>query len=393
MEKIDGKRKIEVCDFVIRGDEIWFAVNGCNKLFHYNIKKKKLCSAGRFPKEVLNRLNLFSDVEEYKDRLFFIPFISDKVHVYNIKEDKFETIELNIDEKIACKYGSCFREKNFLYLLPMCCKSILKIDLDNFGQENMWNIEQFLNMKNEDPVNVLFNNDACKCGDRFVSFVSETKTLVVFEPDKRKIQEKKLEFNNIISICNEGNDIFCLERSTGNIICWNIDSDRITYIEINYKNIARESLDEIVNIRHQGRVYSVFKNNSIYICPDLGNTIIRIELETKNAYIVVEDTENSEKKYRNSKMRLADGKLNFFYGIESAFTTIDEKGTIEKERILLTEDEIISLKKEMLEEVIMEEDSKICDITLLVERCSKQGKREEEKKIGDKIFTEIKGDC
>ena len=111
MEKIDIKKKVQLNDFAIKGDEIWFTVNACNKLFHYNIKRNELCSVGRFPKEVLNKSNLFSAVEEYKNRLFFIPFISDKIQIYNIKENRFETIEL-IDEKIACKYCSCFREKN-----------------------------------------------------------------------------------------------------------------------------------------------------------------------------------------------------------------------------------------------------------------------------------------
>ncbi len=394
MEKIDIKKKVQLNDFAIKGDEIWFTVNACNKLFHYNIKRNELCSVGRFPKEVLNKSNLFSAVEEYKNRLFFIPFISDKIQIYNIKENRFETIEL-IDEKIACKYCSCFREKNCLYLLPVCCKHVLKINLDNFEQEYMWNMEQFLNMENEESVNVFFNNDTCKCGDYFVSFISDTKTLIVFEPNKKKIQKKKLEFrfNNIISICNEGNNIFCLERSTGNIVCWNMDSNKITYTEINYENIAEEILDEIINIRHQGRVYSVFKNNSIYVCPDLGNASIRIELEAKSAYTVIKPTENFEKKYLNSKMYLVNDKLSFFYGAESAFITIDEKGTIEKERILFKESEIISLKKEMLEEVVMEEDPRICDITLLIERCSEKERRRELKKIGDKIFTEIKGDC
>ena len=116
-------------------------------------------------------------------------------------------------------------------------------------------------------------------------------------------------------------------------------------------------------------------------------------METKNAYIVIKAAENLTKKYLNSKMRLVDGKLSFFYGAESAFITIDEKGIIEKERILLTEDEIISLKKEMLEEELMEEDSRICDITLLTEKNSKKERQKNFKKIGYRIFTEIKGDC
>lgn len=395
MEKIDMKEKIQLHDFVIKEDEIWFTINACNKVFHYNIKRKELCSVGKFPKEVLNKPNLFCTEEEYKNRLFFIPFISNNIQIYDIKEREFETIELNTDEKVVCKYFSCFREKNFLYLLPVCCKHVLKINLDNYEQEYIWNIEQFLNMKSEESVNVFFNNEVCKCGDYFVGLISETTTLVVFEPDKKKVQEKRLgfKFNNIISICNEGNNIFCLERSTGNIVCWNMDSNKITYTEINYENITEEILDEIINIRHQGRVYSVFKNNSIYLCPDLGNAIIRIELEAKSAYTVIKPTENLKKKYLNSKMYLVNDKLSFFYGAESAFITIDEKGTIEKERIVFKESEIISLKKEMLEEVVMEEDPRICDITLLIERCSGKERRRELKKIGDKIFTEIKGDC
>ncbi len=396
VEKIDIKKKIQMHDFFIKENKIWFTVNGCNKLFTYNIERKMLCSFGKFPEEKLNKPNLFIAIEEYRDKLIFIPFMSDKVHIYDTKKNKFESIQLSRDEKIACKYCSSFRDGDFLYLLPISCKNILKINLTNYEQEYLWNIEEFLMINKKNITNIFFNNDSCKYGNNFVSYISETKILIIFDILKQQINIKELasKYNNIISICNDNDIIFCIEHITGNIICWNIKTNKISYIKISYKNIAKESLNQILDIRHYGFVHSIFRNNSIYVCPDLGNICIKIDLETKSAYTVIENyqKQNLDNKYLNSKIHLVGQKLYFFYGIESTFITIDEDGMIKKDKILLNEEELALLRKEMLEEAIMEEDIRICDIKLLIEKNLKQEEEYNLEKVGYKIFKQIKGD-
>ena len=65
---------------------------------------------------------------------------------------------------------------------------------------------------------------------------------------------------------------------------------------------------------------------------------------------------------------------------------------IKKDKILLNEEELALLRKEMLEEAIMEEDIRICDIKLLIEKNLKQEEEYNLEKVGYKIFKQIKGD-
>lgn len=88
MEKTDIKRRIQMHDFCVIRNEIWFTVNECNKIFNYDIEKRKLSTVARFPGVILNKANLFSSVEYYNEKIFFIPFISDKVYIYNIKNNE-----------------------------------------------------------------------------------------------------------------------------------------------------------------------------------------------------------------------------------------------------------------------------------------------------------------
>ncbi len=383
-------------DFCVIRNEIWFTVNECNKIFNYDIEKRKLSTVARFPGVILNKANLFSSVEYYNEKIFFIPFISDKVYIYNIKNNEFETIYLSMDKNVACNYCSCFIDHNSLYLIPICREDILKINMDTYTQEYVWHIKKYLKINDKNKTNVFFNNQSCRCGENLINFISETKIILVLNLVKQKIRIKRLDdwFQNIIAICGNGNDIFCLERATGNLIKWNIISDNITYLEINYENADTNSVSEILNIRYQGSVYSVFRDNHIYLCPDLGSVCIEIDMKTKSAYTLIENgAQSSDSRFLNSKMHLAHGKINFFYGAESSFVTIDEKDLIKKEEILLSEEEIKMLRKEIMEEAVMKEDSRICDAKLFIEMNLKQEKLSDVENAGNRIFRKIKGEC
>ncbi len=396
MEKTDIKRRIQIHDFCMMENEIWFTVNACNKVFKYNIKKRDLATVAKFPGVMLNKENLFSAIEYYNEKLFFVPFISDKVYIYNIKNSKFELINLSTGENIICKYCSCFVDHNSLYLVPICYENILKINMDTYSSEYVWNIKKYINHKNGNEFKVYFNNQSCCCGEYFVNFISETKIIILFNTVKQKISIKRLDdgYQNIIAICSNGNNLYCLERATGNIINWNIKSNTITYLNISYGNIDANSLSEILNIRYQGSVYSVFRDNNIYLCPDLGSVCIKIDMKTKNAYALIEDTLQSlADRYLNSKIHLIDGKVIFFHGAESSLVTVDKEDVIKKEEILLSEEEIKLLKKEIMEEVVMEEDFRICDLKLFAEMNLKGKRSSDLENTGNRIFRMIKGEC
>ena len=396
MEKTDIKRKIQIHDFCIIGNGIWFTVNACNKVFKYNIKKRDLSTVAKFPDVMLNKANLFSSVEYYNEKIFFTPFISDKVYIYNIKNNKFDLINLSMDENTVCKYCSCFADHNSLYLVPICAENILKINMDTYSSEYVWNINKRINTKNGNEVKVYFNNQSCRCGEYFVNFISETKIIVLFNTAKQKINIKRLDngYQNIIAICSNGNNLYCLERGTGNIINWNIKSNTITYLNISYGDTDTNSLSEILDIRYQGSVYSVFRDNNIYMCPDLGSVCIKIDMKTKKAYTLIENTLQSlDNRYLNSKIHLIDEKVMFFYGAESSLVTVDKEDVIKKEDILMSEEEIRSLRKEIMEEVVMEEDSRICDLKLFAEMNLKKKRSSDLKNTGNRIFRMIKEEC
>lgn len=82
---------------------IWFSNNTFNGLFRMNISTKKIEYIGFFPKiSILNRLT-HKKCFLYNDKLYFLPAFSNYIHIYDLKNKKFETIEFANSDQLILK--------------------------------------------------------------------------------------------------------------------------------------------------------------------------------------------------------------------------------------------------------------------------------------------------
>lgn len=80
---------------VVYKDYLWFSNNTFNGLFRLSTKSMKMEFVGFFPCVDYANTATHKKCIRYNDKLFFLPAFSDYIHIYDISDDKFETIHFN----------------------------------------------------------------------------------------------------------------------------------------------------------------------------------------------------------------------------------------------------------------------------------------------------------
>lgn len=113
--------------------EIWAAVDNFNGIV-------KVSTAGRmeyiyrFPEHPVWKKHLFGKTLLYNCKLFFMPYESKNMAVYNLKSGKCESVILpETDTENSLRYADMHIWNHFLYLFPKCEKYILQLDLDTYS--------------------------------------------------------------------------------------------------------------------------------------------------------------------------------------------------------------------------------------------------------------------
>lgn len=245
-------------------------------------------------------------------------------------------------------------------------------------------------------IKIFFINDVCNHDDTFITSISECNKIWIFNAAKEeyKIRELK-DMDHIISNCMDDYFIYFLERNKGRIAQWNTQTDETDYIEIDYSLISEQNMNQVLNIRDYGCVYSLFRNNCIYICTDIGNVCLKISLDERKAHTVFEGTYGLSPRSGNSKLRIVGDNIVFFCGTESSFISIDKEDIITKEKVLMKENMLADLKKEASKERILEEDFRLCNIDMLLNLTQDKPKHRDEGSagvVGTTVYEMIKGE-
>lgn len=78
------------------------------------LKEETVKYIGMFPEEE-ERPWIHRAVVKYKDKLFFCPFYSQKISVYDIREKTFECYSISELDALQCRYGGAGRYEEFLF--------------------------------------------------------------------------------------------------------------------------------------------------------------------------------------------------------------------------------------------------------------------------------------
>ena len=381
------KRNLFFDDFIKIEDTIWFANSTYNAMFSYNLRTGVLTYRGCFEGELIGEKHLFASIEELDKRLFFFPFNGKNIQIYDLETEKYSCIELPGEKWTACKFYSAFKIKNECYLLPTATKNIYKIDLKTYKISVIddANLNEFLNHT------VTFFGNCFQNNEVYVTYLSESNTIFVFDKIKKFIKVFTVSScdNCFISVAGFGTDVYFLCRNSGKVLYFDLKGYEYKEYNINYQKISKEARTEILEPRLNGSVNGIYRNDSVYLFPDMGSHGIQINILKREAEEI--EYVGYDKININSKIKIYDDIIYFFSSSESALIQIDPLNKITKTIL-----EIDSVDFERILELanknsFWKEEETICTLNRFLNRLDQQNDQQVEmKQYGLQIYSTIR---
>lgn len=189
-------------------DFIYFSALNCNGLYRMKIGDNQAEFIDTFPKEKMDIRHLHGAIKAFEGKLYVVPYFGNCLNIFDIKEEKFETIDLTpyIGDVKSKFYGVQIYERKVI-LIPSRAKSIVVYDIDSKGIEchGEW-------LKSVD-ISINENIPQIKNG----SFIDEDKLYIpygkyaaVLEINLNNFESRAIRFENID--CGFADAVFCPEK-------------------------------------------------------------------------------------------------------------------------------------------------------------------------------------
>lgn len=236
----DNKKvKIEIEDAVLDGDKIWFSAQDFNSLFSMDLHTKKTEFVGRFPNEPYSGKRLYVSMKLIKKKIYFIPFYAKSIAVYDIEKRMFSNI--HIDETlIKCNLNAPLfmgveEYKNYLFILPVFSKAIIRINLlnDELKYIQDWSMQVQEHIFN--PNDGYFRRQSVINGDKLIVPFCNANAVLELNCDtlQSKIYELGSQQRGYSGIYYDGEKFWLSPRSSGNLASWNLETNTISYTDAN----------------------------------------------------------------------------------------------------------------------------------------------------------------
>lgn len=119
---------IDMFDMFDNGEYLWFTSLDYNALFKMSKCTFSAEYVGSFPDEDFYRYRLYTSINEHDGKLFFTPCSAHEIGVYDMKNQCFEKISIDIPREVndmsktkySKKFISGFIYNNILILIPCC---------------------------------------------------------------------------------------------------------------------------------------------------------------------------------------------------------------------------------------------------------------------------------
>lgn len=119
------KMVLEYDTCCVKGDFLWVSAMKFNGLFKIDLRTKEINFVGCFPYEKLyGRLHL-DRIIEHNNKLYFVPFESNYIHIYDIEKNTFEGIKI---ERKAGRYHGGIKYGDKIFFISPQTSIILELD-------------------------------------------------------------------------------------------------------------------------------------------------------------------------------------------------------------------------------------------------------------------------
>lgn len=263
---------------------IWCVAGNFNVLLKINVNTGKINYIAEIPEEKICKQRLYSDIQQYRHKLIFVPMAADNITIYDMQSEKFTKIKLkkptkkNSLYKEDYKFSKCVIYNSNAYLFNVSYPAIIKLNLDNYTIDYIDEWINCFNLSKKNKEKVYFRNIyreqdciylASCCGNIVIKFELENEKISV-----HKVGKDSEIFSDIVV---DENRAYISLLSENKVIVFN---------KKNWTEIGRIILEKGMSVSIEMKKW----NNKIFYFPLHMTEILVIENETvKNKIILHED--------------------------------------------------------------------------------------------------------
>ena len=259
-------------DLLKVGDDYYFAARDVNAICKFNEETKKIKFIYVDPDGDTWAYRRYGRIFQYKETLIFPPLHANKILLYHIKENCFETIDIEQIEGYDYDYflaSTMIGEK--LVLVGCQYPAIVFFDLKNKRLTYFKEPFKELLPKHKYKGECFFRNDVAVVENKLyiASCLSNQVLELNMEDGSFVWHAVGDELNKYVGIAFDGKDLWIAPRRDTRIVRWNPSTD-----DVNEYDILREDgkEDELGKCRFLGVVYD--GKNVIFPGMDIDETII-----------------------------------------------------------------------------------------------------------------------
>ncbi|MCI8567070.1 MAG: hypothetical protein HFI39_12305 [Lachnospiraceae bacterium] len=259
------------CGVMVDG-VLWAPAENSNALYKVDLRTNTVEYAASFEKEDCLGKGLYHRAVLFEDRIYFVPFCAKYFAVYHLQTGQITYIDF-IGPVNKAKFSEAIQYKNYLYLFPAKMAHVMRLNMQNeeldYFPECVADLEQITWLA--------FNEHSLFLGGMKTNetawVVSEqTNCLIEYCMESNKyrkhfIGEKKEGFTDITS---DGEKFYILSQKD-EVIAWSCEKKEQ---EVIWKPSVSGRSFQFLRI--------VFLNDCLWLLPGHGDTVVSIDLKSKN---------------------------------------------------------------------------------------------------------------
>ena len=287
-------------DFYLKdADKLIFSTGNFNALYEFSLKKRKLNFLGVFKNENILEKQLYGQMYKYQNKLVFIPLSAVNIGVYDLTNNKFESIDLPFPKMpcgFECKFlnSTIFNGKVFMF--PGYASYIIELDLASMKVivHDDW-YRQYIGRWGKKS-NLLFNYDMVQAENIIYLPSAQSNGMFKYNVDTNEYQfiDILYEFNKLSTLAYDGEYFWC-GTDNGKVIKTDVSGKILEQIDILLKYGVSGSF-----------VNSIYYNGNLWLFFSQTSSVLRIGCsDIENDYEIIKYSE-MEKEYTSMEYHTVD---------------------------------------------------------------------------------------
>lgn len=231
-------------------------------------------------KKIVKRLQ-YRDMEIYKDKIYFFPYMADEMAIYDIEKDKVEY------KKFFSKgYKAHIKKNNKMILFGEEKSKEICIYMDTYHIEDRYQWKSAIN-SSQNIYEYIHKYSPCIFGSVFYITLSAPNKILLYDMEQYSYRIADIGNRGIVynTICIFGDDIW-LGGNRQTLVRWNIVSNEVDYMDdfpLGFE-CKENGWNEVFS---QGIVW----NGWIYFFPLSGNQVIKVndKYEAETVFLIRDD--------------------------------------------------------------------------------------------------------